>query len=130
MWMIAIQEEIETLHKNKIWDHVPLPQESKVIGNIWVYKIKCDGNDLVPLPQESKVIGNIWVYKIKCDGNDQVECYHVRFVVKGYAWKKRIYFNEIFFMVVQLTRIKVVLVMCVIFDLHLEQLDVKIVFFS
>jgi hypothetical protein len=103
MWMIAMQEEIKTLHNNKIWD-------------------------LVPLPQESKVIGNIWVYKIKCDGNDQVKRYHVRFVVKEYAWKEGIYFNEIFFMVVQLTRIKVVLAMCTIFDLHLEQLDVKIVF--
>jgi hypothetical protein len=49
-------------------------------------------------------------------------------VVKEYAWKEGIYFNEIFFMVVQLTRIKVVLAMCTIFDLHLEQLDVKIVF--
>jgi hypothetical protein len=40
MWMIATQEEIETLHKNNTWDLVPLPQGRKAIGNKWVYKIK------------------------------------------------------------------------------------------
>jgi ATP-binding cassette subfamily B (MDR/TAP) protein 1 len=49
-------------------------------------------------------------------------------VVKGYAQKEGIDFNEIFSPVVRLTTIIVVLVMCVIFDLHLEQLDVKTAF--
>jgi len=99
-----MQEEIEALHKNNTWD-------------------------LVPLPQGKKAIGNKWVYKVKCDGNDQVERYHVRLVVKGYAQKEGIDFNEIFSPVVQLTTIRVVLAMCAIFDLHLEQLDVKLHFF-
>jgi ATP-binding cassette subfamily B (MDR/TAP) protein 1 len=49
-------------------------------------------------------------------------------MVKGFAQKKRIDFNEIFSLVVRLTTIKVVLAMCAIFDLHLEQLDVKTAF--
>jgi len=99
-----MQEEIEALHKNNTWD-------------------------LVPLPQGKKAIGNKWVYKVKRDGNDQVERYHVRLVVKGYAQKEGIDFNEIFSPVVRLTTIRVVLAMCAIFDLHLEQLDVKLHFF-
>jgi ATP-binding cassette subfamily B (MDR/TAP) protein 1 len=57
-----------------------------------------------------------------------MERYRARLVVKGYAQKEEIDFNEIFSPVVRLTTIKVVLAMCAIFDLHLEQLDVKTAF--
>ncbi|KAH9658914.1 retrovirus-related pol polyprotein from transposon TNT 1-94-like protein [Citrus sinensis] len=43
LWMTAMQEEIEALHKYKIWELVPLPHGRKTIGNKWVYKIKRDG---------------------------------------------------------------------------------------
>ncbi|KAE8655561.1 Detected protein of unknown function [Hibiscus syriacus] len=62
-WMMAMQEEIEALHKNNTWD-------------------------LVPLPQGRKPIGNKWVFKIKRNGDDQVERYRARLVVKGYAQKE------------------------------------------
>ncbi|GJV06666.1 retrovirus-related pol polyprotein from transposon TNT 1-94 [Tanacetum coccineum] len=67
----AMQEEIEALHKNKTWE-------------------------LVPLPGGKKPIGNKWVYKIKRNSDDQVERYRARLVVKGYAQKEGIDFNEIF----------------------------------
>ncbi|XP_020242543.1 probable LRR receptor-like serine/threonine-protein kinase At3g47570 [Asparagus officinalis] len=66
-----MQEEIEALHKNKTWK-------------------------LVSLPQGRKTIGNKWVYKIKRNGDDQVERYRAILVVKGYAQKEGIDFNEIF----------------------------------
>ncbi|KAE8703963.1 hypothetical protein F3Y22_tig00110462pilonHSYRG00425 [Hibiscus syriacus] len=100
LWMMAIQEEIEALHKNNTWD-------------------------LVPLPQGRKPIGNKWVFKIKRNGDDQVERYRARLVVKGYAQKEGIDFNEIFSPVVRLTTVRVVLAMCTTLDLHLEKLDVK-----
>ncbi|KAH9707327.1 Integrase catalytic domain-containing protein [Citrus sinensis] len=103
LWMTAMQEEIEALHKNKTWE-------------------------LIPLPRGRKAIGNKWVYKIKRDGNDQVERYRARLVVKGYAQKEGIDFNEIFSPVVRLTTVRIVLAMCATFDLHLEQLDVKTAF--
>ncbi|KAH9699197.1 Integrase catalytic domain-containing protein [Citrus sinensis] len=103
LWMTTMHEEIEALHKNKTWE-------------------------LVPLPHGRKVIGNKWVCKIKRDGNDQVERYRARLVVKGYAQKEGIDFNEIFSPVVRLTTVRVVLAMCATFDLYLEQLDVKTAF--
>ena len=103
LWMKAMQEEMEALHKNKTWE-------------------------LVALPKGRKAIGNKWVYKIKRDSNDQVERYRARLVVKGYAQKEGIDFNEIFSPVVRLNTIRVVLAMCAAFDLHLEQLDVKTAF--
>ncbi|KAL4271938.1 hypothetical protein GQ457_13G028490 [Hibiscus cannabinus] len=69
--------------------------------------------DLVPLPQGRKPI---------------VERYRARLVVKGYAQKEGIDFNEIFSPVVRLTTVRVVLAMCATFNLHLEQLDVKTAF--
>ena len=33
LWMAAMQEEIEALHKNKTWELVSLPQGRKTIGN-------------------------------------------------------------------------------------------------
>ncbi|KAL0561698.1 hypothetical protein IC582_002138 [Cucumis melo] len=98
-----MQEEIEVLHNNKTWE-------------------------LVTLPQGRKPIGNKWVYKIKRNNDDQVEQYHARLVVKGYAHKEGIDFNEIFSPVVRLTTIRIVLAMCATFGLHLEQLDIKTAF--
>ena len=60
LWMTAMQEEIEALHKNKTWE-------------------------LILLPSGRKIIGNKWIYQINCDGNDQVERYRARLVVKVYA---------------------------------------------
>ena len=47
MWMTAMQEEIEALHRNHTWKLVELPAGRKAIGNKWVYKIKRDSNDQV-----------------------------------------------------------------------------------
>ncbi|KAE8694358.1 hypothetical protein F3Y22_tig00110783pilonHSYRG00068 [Hibiscus syriacus] len=103
LWIMAMQEEIEALHKNNTWD-------------------------LVPLPQGRKPIDNKWVFKIKRNGDDQVERYHARLVVKGYAQKEGIDFNEIFSHVVRLTTVRVVLTMCATLNLHLEKLEVKTAF--
>ncbi|KAE8673308.1 hypothetical protein F3Y22_tig00111794pilonHSYRG00058 [Hibiscus syriacus] len=103
LWMMAMQEEIEAFHKNNTWD-------------------------LVPLPQGMKPIGNKWVFKIKRNGDNQVERYRARLVVKGYAQKEGIDFNEIFSPVVRLTIVRVVLAMSATLNLHLEQLDVKTTF--
>ena len=82
----------------------------------------------MPLPQGRKAIGNKWIFKIKRNSDDQVERFRARLVVKGYAQKEGIDFNEIFSPVVRLTTVRVVLAMCATFDLYLEQLDVKTAF--
>ena len=102
-WMMAMQEKIEVLQKNNAWD-------------------------LVSLSQGRKPIGNKWVFKIKRNGDDQVERYRAGLVVKRYAQKEGIDFNEIFSPVVRLTTVRVVLAMCATLNLHLEQLDVKTAF--
>ena len=39
-WMIAMQEEMESFHKNGTWDLVKLPKEKKVVHCKWVCKRK------------------------------------------------------------------------------------------
>jgi hypothetical protein len=51
--------------------------------------------------------------------------YKARLVVKGFAQKKGIYFDEIFSPVVKMTSIRTILSLVSVEDLHLEQLNVK-----
>ena len=39
-WMVSMEEEMESLHKNGIWDLVKLPKEKKVIRCKLVFKRK------------------------------------------------------------------------------------------
>jgi hypothetical protein len=51
--------------------------------------------------------------------------YKARLVVKGFAQKKGIDFDEIFSPIVKMTSIRTILSLMVVEDLHLEQFDVK-----
>ncbi|KAG8485684.1 hypothetical protein CXB51_019017 [Gossypium anomalum] len=39
-WMFAMQEEMESLHKNRTWDLVKLPKDKNVVRCKWVFKKK------------------------------------------------------------------------------------------
>jgi ATP-binding cassette subfamily B (MDR/TAP) protein 1 len=79
------------------------------------------------LPAGKTTLKNKWVYRLKEeDGGKQR--YKARLVVKGFAQKKGIYFDEIFSPVVKMTSIKTILSLVAVEDLHLEQLDVKTAF--
>ena len=43
-WMIAMQEEMESFHKNGTCDLVKLPKEKKVVHCKWVFKRKNTGS--------------------------------------------------------------------------------------
>nr|GEW83047.1 Gag-Pol polyprotein [Tanacetum cinerariifolium] len=101
-WKEAMQEEIKALPKNKTWELVPLPGGRNPF-------------------ETNGCVRSRETVMIRWRGI-------VRLVVKGYAQKEGIDFNEIFSHVVRMTTIQVVLAMCAAYDLHLEQLDVKTAF--
>jgi hypothetical protein len=70
---------------------------------------------------------NKWVYKLKEEDGGKKR-YKARLVVKGFAQKKGIDFDEIFSYVVKMTSIRTILSLVAVEDLHLEQLDVKKIF--
>ncbi|KAH9298726.1 hypothetical protein KI387_030408, partial [Taxus chinensis] len=79
------------------------------------------------LPKGKRALQNKWVYRVKEEEGGKKK-YNARLVVKGFAQKKCIDFDEIFSPVVKMTSIRTVLGIVVAEDLHLEQLDVKTAF--
>jgi hypothetical protein len=101
-WEQGMKEEMDSLENNQTWDLVQLPTGKKALQNKWVYKLKEE------------------------DGGEKR--YKARLVVKGFAQKKGIDFDEIFSPVVKMTSIRTILSLVVVEYLHLEQLDVKTTF--
>ena len=98
-----MKEEMDSLAKNKTWDLVELPESRKVVGCKWVYKLKKGADDIIPKYKE-------------------------RLVAKGFSQKEGIDFHEIFSPVVKLVSIIILLALVSLYDLELEQLDVKTTF--
>lgn len=103
-WNARMDDEMESLRKNRTWDLVDLPKGKKTIGCKWIYKYK-PGIPGVEDPRHKS-----------------------RLVVKGYSQKEGIDYQEIFSPVVKHVSIRLMLSMVVEKDLELEQLDVKTAF--
>ena len=63
--------------------------------------------DLVKLPASKTTLQNKWVYKLKEEDGGRKR-YKSRLVVKGFAQKKGIDFDEIFYPVVKMTSIRTI----------------------
>ena len=42
-WMIAMKEEIKSLHERKVWDFVDLPKDRQTVKERWVCAMKSNG---------------------------------------------------------------------------------------
>ncbi|KAG8472960.1 hypothetical protein CXB51_035039 [Gossypium anomalum] len=103
-WMFAMQEEMESLHKNRTWDLVKLPKGKKAVRCKWVFKKK-EGTPGVEEPR-----------------------YKARLVTKGYSQIPGVDFTNVFSPVVKNSSIRALLGIVAMHDLELEQLDVKTAF--
>ncbi|KAG8503402.1 hypothetical protein CXB51_001378 [Gossypium anomalum] len=103
-WMFAMQEEMESLHKNKTWDLVKLPKGKKTVRCKCVFKKK-EGTPRVEKPR-----------------------YKTRLVAKGYSQVPGVDFIDVFSPVVKHSSIRALLGIVAMHDLELEQLDVKTAF--
>ena len=102
-WIKAMREEMDSLVKNQTWTLVPNLGNRKVVSCKWIFK----KNDILGV-QDSR--------------------YKARLVARGFTQKERIDFNEIFSPVGKHNSIRTLLAMVALFDLELEQMDVKTVF--
>jgi len=96
-------EDMESLHKNDMWD-------------------------LVELPNGRNPIGNKWVFKKKLNEASQVEKFKARMVAKGYSQFEGVDFGEIFSHVAKLTFIRELKSLAATFDLEIEKMDVETIF--
>ncbi|KAG8488507.1 hypothetical protein CXB51_016436 [Gossypium anomalum] len=102
--MFTMQEEMESLHKNRTWDLVKLPKGKKAVRCKWVFKKK-EGTLRVEEPR-----------------------YKARLIAKGYSQILGVDFTDVFSPVIKHSSIRALLGIVAMHDLELEQLDVKNVF--
>jgi hypothetical protein len=76
----AMKDEMSSLHKNNTFELVKLPKGKKALKNKWVYMLKSEENSSQPR-------------------------YKARLIVKGFAQKQGIDFDEIFSQVVKMSSI-------------------------
>lgn len=55
-WCKGMEEEMNSLYKNKTWTLVSRPNGQKVIGNKWIYKMKEGVLDVELARYKSRVI--------------------------------------------------------------------------
>ncbi|CAL8994830.1 unnamed protein product, partial [Prunus brigantina] len=104
-WNKAMEAEMEMIEKNETWELVNIPTEKPVIGVKWVYKTK-----------------------LNLDGS--IQKHKARLVVKGYAQKPGIDFNETFAPVARVDTIRTLIALAAQKEWKLYQLDVKFAFLN
>ena len=104
LWKNAAEEEMESHRKNRTWDLIDRPANSKLVGCRWLFKIKPG----IPRVEDKRHKG--------------------RLVAKGYSQTEGVDYNEIFSLVVKHVSIRLMLSIVVNLNLELEQMDVKTAF--
>jgi len=100
-----MQEELNQIERNNVWELVEKPDNYPIIGTKWVFRNKLDENDIV--------IRN-----------------KARLVAKGYNQENGINYEETYAPVARLEAIRMLLAFASIRDFKLYQMDVKSVFLN
>lgn len=103
-WNGSMEEEMDSLTKNKTWNVVDRPEGKKIIGCRWLYKKKPGIPGVEP------------------------ERYKARLVARGFTQREGIDYQEVFAPVVKHVSIRILMSAVVNQDLELEQMDVKTAF--
>ena len=104
-WRNAMEEEMESMRINEVWD-------------------------LVDLPKGRRPVGNKWVLKVKRNADGSIERYKARLVAKGYTQLQGIDYEETFSPVAKFTSIRLIRAIFANLDLELHQMDVKTAFLN
>ena len=67
--MNAMNNEMESLRKNYVWE-------------------------LVELPKDRKAVGSKWVFKLKTNADGSVECNKARLVAQGFSQERGLDYDE------------------------------------
>jgi hypothetical protein len=105
LWMEAMQEELNSMKKNNVWE-------------------------LTELPNNRRAIGSKWIFKRKLNASGHVDKYKARLVAKGFTQKEGIDFVETFSPVAKFTSIRIISALSAYYDLELHQMDVKTAFLN
>ncbi|CAA6674803.1 unnamed protein product [Spirodela intermedia] len=104
-WRKAMEEEMASIEENRTWS-------------------------LVDLPHDRRAIGLKWVYKVKRDENRAVAKYKARLVVKGYAQRQGIDYDEVFAPVARLDTVRLLIALAAHEGWEVHHMDVKSAFWN
>jgi hypothetical protein len=104
-WRVAIERELNSLTDNSTWTFVPMPLDKRVIGSLWIFKLKRDSNCKI-LKFKTRV----------CARGDQQTC--------------KVDYNETFAPTLRYTTLRVLLSLACSLDLEIEQFDVVTAFLN
>ncbi|KAJ3546984.1 hypothetical protein NMY22_g1838 [Coprinellus aureogranulatus] len=99
-WRAALGDEIRSLNENDVFEVVPIPA------------------GVVPVTSKP-------VMTIKTNEHGEVVRYKVRIVARGFTQVKGVDFSETFSPVANLESIRIIVALAAMFDLELDQMDVK-----
>ena len=104
-WRKEMEEEMVSIEENRTWS-------------------------LVDLPHGHRAIGLKWVYKVKRDENGAVAKYKARLVVKGYARRQGIDYDEVFAPVARLDMMRLLIALAAHELWEIYHMDVKSAFLN
>ena len=97
-WIVAMQEEMNSLSENKTWV-------------------------LADLPDGRKAIRNKWVFKTKRGPSGEVQRYKARLVVKGCSQRPGVDYDEVYSPVVRYATVRYLMALSVKYNLDIDQMD-------
>jgi len=104
-WLLAMQEELNQFVRNDVWELVPKPKDTSIIGTKWVFRNKLD--------EDGHIIRN-----------------KARLVAQGYNQQEGIDYDETFAPVARLESIRMLLSFACYKNFKLYQMDVKSAFLN
>ena len=104
-WLEAMNQEMESMYSNSVWE-------------------------LVDPPEHVRSIGCKWIFKKKRGVDGKVETFKARLVAKGYTQKEGVDYEETFSPVAMLKSIRILLSIAASLDYEIWQMDVKTAFLN
>jgi hypothetical protein len=104
-WHRAMEEELRSIEENRTWT-------------------------LTELPQGRRAIGLKWVFKVKRDEHGAVVRHKARLIVKGYAQRHGIDYDEVFAPMVRMEAVRLLLALAAHEGWEVHHMDVKTAFLN
>ena len=104
-WKRAMEEEMDSIKRNNVWE-------------------------LQELPKGRKTVGSKWVFRKKFNEEGAVERYKARIVAQGYSQKPGLDYDETFCPVVRFESLRMLIALSVQNDLTMHQMDITSAFLN
>ena len=117
----TVNEALSSPNRAKWEKEMKTEMESLKINDVW---------ELVELPEDRKVIGSKWVFRVKTDADGKVETHKARLVAQGFSQTFGDDYDETFSPVARFESIRTVIALAAKYGLKLHQMDVTTAFLN